>query len=680
MAEAGGDDAPPQPQGDIGWRHGFLIDAGRKRVQCQHCGKQMNGGVFRLKQHIAGMGKDVSKCNSCPQALVDEMRSYMTGREVQRGIRIQHQEDLYEEISGRQTTGQRKDKGLMRERPISLQDSDDSDDEDDSVSPSDDQLREGLRRSRRSARDEEHMRRSMSMTEGGTRAPSSSSGTTRGVGRSTSLKRGSSILGCGGSSQLRDVIDHSRGPMDMFLHRKQSVKQPSIKQAMKGVKATAAAAKHAVKNIVKWFLHAGVPAHTASSPYFQTMLDSIGEAGPGLKAPSPRDIYGKYLDEEVKELKDWVDSFKTVWMARGCTLMCDGWTGTTRKSMINFLVYCSEGTIFMKSVDASGQIKNADYLFGLMDDMVEQIGEENIVQVVTDNEASYKAAGKKLMEKRKHLYWVPCAAHSLDLMMEDIGNDKHVAELVSKAQRITTFIYGHNRILHMMRECTDGHDILRPGPTRFASNFLALESLHKFRHELGTLIHCSEYLTHVDTLRAESRDVACEIADLISDSRFWDKISYYLKLVEPIVQVLRMVDGEDKNDMGYLYEAMDKAKEKLKEKHPTAFRKWWRIIDNRWESTLHHDLHAAGKCITYMNFLVFTLLKYTYGHLCKCICNIMYAGYFFNIQHQYGDSTQNDGEVLSGTINVITRLSRSTDDRIDAMMEVQILSYYFICH
>jgi hypothetical protein len=141
-----------------------------------------------------------------------------------------------------------------------------------------------------------------------------------------------------------------------------------------------------------------------------------------------------------------------------------------------------------------------------------------------------------------------------------------------------------------------------------------------------------------------------------------------------------MVDGEDKNDMGYLYEAMDKAKEKLKEKHPTTFRKWWRIIDNRWESTLHHDLHAAGKCITYMNFLVFTLLKYTYGHLCKCICNIMYAGYFFNIQHQYGHSTQNDGEVLSGTINVITRLSRSIDDRIDAMMEVQILSYYFICH
>jgi len=33
--------------------------------------------------------------------------------------------------------------------------------------------------------------------------------------------------------------------------------------------------------------------------------------------------------------------------------MCDGWTSTTRKSMINLLIYCTEGTIFLTSVDAS---------------------------------------------------------------------------------------------------------------------------------------------------------------------------------------------------------------------------------------------------------------------------------------------------------------------------------------
>ncbi|MQL74534.1 hypothetical protein Taro_006898, partial [Colocasia esculenta] len=71
------------------------------------------------------------------------------------------------------------------------------------------------------------------------------------------------------------------GPMDAYLYRSRSVKQPGIKQALKGVKATAKTAKGAIKGIVKWFLHAGVPAHTAESPYFQSMLDAIAEARPG---------------------------------------------------------------------------------------------------------------------------------------------------------------------------------------------------------------------------------------------------------------------------------------------------------------------------------------------------------------------------------------------------------------
>ncbi|MQL83069.1 hypothetical protein Taro_015541 [Colocasia esculenta] len=59
--------------------------------------------------------------------------------------------------------------------------------------------------------------------------------------------------------------------------------------------------------------------------------------------------------------------------------MCDGWTGITRRSMINFLIYCKAGTIFWKSVDTSGKVKNVEYLFRLMNNMVEEIGEKRIV-------------------------------------------------------------------------------------------------------------------------------------------------------------------------------------------------------------------------------------------------------------------------------------------------------------
>ncbi|MQM05425.1 hypothetical protein Taro_038233 [Colocasia esculenta] len=58
--------------------------------------------------------------------------------------------------------------------------------------------------------------------------------------------------------------------------------------------------------------------------------------------------------------------------------------------------------------------------------------------------------------------------------------------------------------------------------------------------------------------------------------------------------VLRMVVDNDKNDMGYLYEAMDRAKMELRQSLPKGYKKWWKIIDHRWENTLHHDLHPDG--------------------------------------------------------------------------------------
>ena len=55
------------------------------------------------------------------------------------------------------------------------------------------------------------------------------------------------------------------------------------------------------------------------------------------------------------------------------------------------------------SVDTTNISKTADYIFLLMDKVVDEVGEENIVHVVTDNEASFKAADH-LMEKRKYLF------------------------------------------------------------------------------------------------------------------------------------------------------------------------------------------------------------------------------------------------------------------------------------
>ncbi|KAF8406196.1 hypothetical protein HHK36_008277 [Tetracentron sinense] len=48
-------------------------------------------------------------------------------------------------------------------------------------------------------------------------------------------------------------------------------------------------------------------------------------------------------------------------------------------------------------------------------------------------------------------------------------------------------------------------------------------------------------------------------------STFWKGMVYAMKITGPLVRVLRLVDGEKRPPMGYIYEAMDKAKEAMKE-------------------------------------------------------------------------------------------------------------------
>ena len=70
-----------------------------------------------------------------------------------------------------------------------------------------------------------------------------------------------------------------------------------------------------------------------------------------------------------------------------------------------------------------------------------------------------------------------------------------------------------------------------------------------------------------------------------------------MKVSEPLVRVLRLVDGDEKLAMGYLFEAMDKANEEIKRKlknRVSLYGHYIRVIDPRWDKQLHSLLHAAG--------------------------------------------------------------------------------------
>lgn len=93
--------------------------------------------------------------------------------------------------------------------------------------------------------------------------------------------------------------------------------------------------------------------------------DSLSVAGEGIASPTGRDIDGKYLDQNEADLHARYAKFKEEWPMFGVTLMCDAWTGPTRMSVINFLIYCNGVMWFHKSVDATGKSQDSSFLLGV---------------------------------------------------------------------------------------------------------------------------------------------------------------------------------------------------------------------------------------------------------------------------------------------------------------------------
>uniref|UniRef100_A0A7N2MM08 BED-type domain-containing protein n=1 Tax=Quercus lobata TaxID=97700 RepID=A0A7N2MM08_QUELO len=270
--------------------------------------------------------------------------------------------------------------------------------------------------------------------------------------------------------------------------------QPSIRSAL----ATKAMIDNAKMSVARWWYHSNVPFYASQSPYYQPMIDSVAAIGPGFKGPSFYELRGPLLKNAVHEVNDFLLDIKNDWKVYGCSLMSDGWTNQKQQPIMNFLVYCPRGAMFLKSIDTSGLTKDADTLFNIFDSVVQEI------------------------------------AHCIDLMLENIANPRWfplIDEAIKKAKKITKFIYNHGVVLDMMRQ--------------------------DFTN--GRVMSSCNYKTAVGK----------EISKIVlEDYAFWSQCKHIVKVSEPLVRVLRLVDGDEKPAMG--------------------------VIDTRWDKQLHSPLHAAG--------------------------------------------------------------------------------------
>ncbi|KAI3877771.1 hypothetical protein MKX03_019211 [Papaver bracteatum] len=286
--------------------------------------------------------------------------------------------------------------------------------------------------------------------------------------------------------------------------------------------------------ICDFFYANALPFNVVNIKYFKRMLNVVGEFGKGLKPPSMHEIRVTNLKNKVEYVQGTLEAFKQEWKRTGCTLMSDGWTDKKHRSITNFLVNSPSGMFFLKSIDTSDIQHNAENLFAFLDGIIEEVGKENVVQVITDGALAYVKA--------------------------DIGYFPMNLDTVEKAKFLSAYIYKRSFVVNLMTKHTNGRDLIRAGATRFATNYLNLKRFHVCKVALRKMV-TSDAWTKTEYAKEQ---VGIKVQTIIlSDENFWQSVISFLKSVIPIVKVLRLVDGYDKPAMGYIYKAIDKAKEQI---------------------------------------------------------------------------------------------------------------------
>ncbi|CAH8254209.1 unnamed protein product [Arabidopsis lyrata] len=477
---------------DVRWEYGILYDSKNPdRVKCKLCGKEMGGGVYKIKEHIAHRKGNVS---SCPRSTKEDQFKCMKA--------------ILE--------AKNKKRKMKREADMFSLEVYEQNREDDS--------------------DEDPMDKFV-----------------------MAVTTEDSLGGETGQENTNDVVSEER--------------MSSVHQSCG-----------------RWIYQSGIPFNVIESDSFRSFCEALGRFGPGWVPPNQCELRETLLEEEEEIIKEKLKSLEVEQEQNGCSILIDVWSDT-KKNIMNLCVNSRGGTCFVSSKEVSKEPQTGKFIFEYVDKCIEDVGAEKVVQVITDSAENNLAAAKMLKEKRPGIFWSSCAADTVKLMLEDIVKLPKISKYIEKAKAVTMFIYGHEKTLAMMRCHTKERDIVRAGVTRFATTFLTLQRLLARKEQLRFMFVSDEWDKCKDSNYVKGRSA------YYTCPAFWDGVKRVVKVLEPLVKVLRMVDGEKKPSMGFIYGELVEAKRSIKAATKNLERYYQPIldiIDEKIKGRLDSPLHLTA--------------------------------------------------------------------------------------
>lgn len=367
---------------------------------------------------------------------------------------------------------------------------------------------------------------------------------------------------------------------------------------------------HLSSEIARLFYSAGLPFNVARNPYFISAFTYAANSSiSSYLPPSYNSIRTTMLQREKANILKLLQPIKDTWPEKSVNIFTDGWTDPQRRPLIKFMAISSSGPMFLKAIDGTGEYKDKNYIATLISRTIEDVGVENVVQIITDNAPVCKAVGSIVEGTYHHIFWIPCVVHTLNLALKSIcapkttpSNEvvylecKWISDIAEDGFYINFFIMNHSMRFDMFKEFVHLM-FISIFETRFASVIVMLKRLKTIKKGLSTLVISEQWSEY----REDDVQKEAFMKETILNDQWWDKVDYILIFTEPIYDMLRSYETDESN-LYLVYKKWDSMIEKVKlaiynqegkelSQNSSFYDVVYNILIDRWTKS-HTPLHC----------------------------------------------------------------------------------------
>ncbi|CAG8794888.1 31792_t:CDS:2, partial [Racocetra persica] len=225
----------------------------------------------------------------------------------------------------------------------------------------------------------------------------------------------------GSTSKKKRKSDYPILTMDVYYNTKEAIDKAKETRAN--------------KSLIKWIVCSGISFSTFDSPYFEDFTKLLN---PGYNSPKRTTLATSILDVEAANITLKIE--KELLKSKNLTLCVDSWCSPLKRSIYAFVIMTDEKKQYIYSLrDFSMSSHTANFNAERIREVIENVGPEKFVAVVSDAESAMIAAKRLVATQYPHILPVRCIAHHMQLISSSICHLLHARAILSNCQTVIKF-------------------------------------------------------------------------------------------------------------------------------------------------------------------------------------------------------------------------------------------------